>query len=282
MISVNPKDLPLFNGIGEYADGARRLRALIRRVLAEKDNDPQRAIGAIQVEACRHPEMLTALIGYELIRAGLMAYASKIALARAEGKSEADIWPEPFTVSEDDEAQSDSERQASSRPSSSDPQTEGEHIVTMSAAAPIAQPSAHNSEGDEALQSYERQKTFRPSSSDQVPGAAHNVDVSAEQGFAPPPAAKPRVTPEDYRTYALTKPPSVFETYKLRDGFDLGGLPWCKIPTISRQNRDEAELLDRIYGYAQPSDSGAKIRDIIPLAEVEKIIKEIAEKNGGH
>lgn len=70
---------------------------------------------------------------------------------------------------------------------------------------------------------------------------------------------------------------SVFDSLLLRDGRAIGDLQWSAIDRYVTTNSYENALLRQVKDYAVPAHPNARIRDVVPLAEFQRMAQRAAE-----
>lgn len=158
------------------------------------------------------------------------------------------------------EAQMRSDRQIRLGSVSAETQADGrprKKVAATSPAGQLAVPSAPDqSRGGSDI-------TFRHPSR---PALSITIPVPApKRGFAERRALKDRVGV------------SIFDTIKLRDGTPVGDLRWSQLDRFIANNSREASLLRLIRDYGRPADPNARIRDVVNLADLQRMVQRAAE-----
>ena len=235
---------------------ALRLRGLAYDALKHANLDPQQALDKFFTSVRSDRALLLELIGHVAARSLALAYLD--AAAADMGGEDAQALAErlrrtrsspPGTVSDD----VDDAHESVDRP-----------LYGRSSVSSESSPSdTTNSDGGDAQMTPERQSGSRSSPSEAKPiipttkrGKAHLKIVKA----------------------AASK--SVFDSLLLRDGRAIGDLQWSAIDRYVTTNAYENALLKQVKDYAVPSHPNARIRDVVPLAEFQRMAQRAAEHAG--
>ncbi len=82
---------------------------------------------------------------------------------------------------------------------------------------------------------------------------------------------KPRTAEDAKDSYV----PSVFDTRIMLDGRAIGDISYAEIEPLIKTGERDVALLKAIHAaIKRPTDSSAKIRDLMPLAAFEKLVKK--------
>ncbi len=244
-----------------------RLRALAYKAMQAAAMNPHLAVESFLTEVRRDRAILYELVGDKRARSIAFAY---LEAATLDMKHE----------SECGEAHHSVDRHDAGRSSPSDPNSEtGEAQLTYerqpSHRPPVSEP---HSEAEGAQCVFDRHGGHRPLVSEPQDERKHSSDVSANPKVASvrPPAPAARQGAELSAIKAIA-PKSAFDSIKLRDGTPIGDLRWNRIDRMIGDNRQEAALLSLVRDYAQPGDQQAKIKDIVPLGEFERMVQRSVE-----
>ncbi len=233
---------------------ALRLRGLAYDALKSANLDPQQALDKFFNSVRSDRALLLELMGTAAARSLALAYldqaaedmGGEAAHFAGERQNNSRSSPPNHAVSDDtDDAHESVDRPLAGRSSVS---SESSSLDIM------------NSDGHEAQPTSDRYLDVRSPLSEAKPGIPTTKRGKAHLKIVRAAASK-----------------SVFDSLLLRDGRAVGDLQWSAIDRYVTTNAYENALLKQVKAYAVPAHSNARIRDVVPLAEFQRMAQRAAE-----